>query len=108
MAAIQGAFRSRLAALGDAQGDVVLSDVATAADGTRKLVFRLADAGGGSVEAVIIPAASGGRTTLCVSSQLGAQACPNCLRATALRADTPRRASLPLRHQAARRTASSA
>jgi 23S rRNA (adenine2503-C2)-methyltransferase len=51
-----------------------LSGQIAAADGTRKLLFTLA--GGGTVEAVIIPAKSGQRTTLCVSSQLGcAQNC---------------------------------
>ena len=75
MTAVSGAFRARLAALADASGDLTLSHVASAADGTRKLVFRLADAAGGSVEAVVIPAPGGGRTTLCVSSQLGACCC---------------------------------
>jgi 23S rRNA (adenine2503-C2)-methyltransferase len=57
-----------------------LSHLSTAADGTTKLLIRLAD--GLSVETVIIPMStgmSGQHTTLCVSSQVGCnRACAFC------------------------------
>jgi 23S rRNA (adenine2503-C2)-methyltransferase len=47
------------------------------ADGTRKLLLRTGD--GEVIESVIIPATSGRRTTLCVSSQVGcARRCAFC------------------------------
>ena len=77
MQALSADFRSRLAPLVDTSGDVTLTSVVPASDGTRKLLFALA--GGGTVEAVIIPARNGSRTTLCVSSQLGcAMNCQFC------------------------------
>jgi len=80
--AVSRHFRAKMEVLADTSGDLSLASVATAADGTRKLVFKLADAGGGSVESVIIPARNGERTTLCVSSQLGcALNCQFCLTA---------------------------
>jgi 23S rRNA (adenine2503-C2)-methyltransferase len=79
--ALAAAFVSRLAALADVSGDVTLSGVVAAADGTRKLLFALR--GGGTVEAVLIPARNGSRTTLCISSQLGcAQNCQFCATGT--------------------------
>ena len=77
MTALSADFRHRVAALVDTSGDVTLAGVVPAADGTRKLLFTLA--GGGTVEAVLIPARNGSRTTLCVSSQLGcAMNCQFC------------------------------
>jgi len=56
-------------------GHLTVSHVAHAADGTRKLLFRLAD--GAGIEGVIIPTHD--RTTLCISSQVGcAMACEFC------------------------------
>jgi len=53
----------------------VIADVRRAEDGTRKLLLRLPDRQ--AIEAVIIPAT--GRTTLCVSSQVGcAMKCAFC------------------------------
>ncbi|CAM6128826.1 unnamed protein product [Calypogeia fissa] len=54
-----------------------LKDVHTAADGTRKIVFSVE---GGSIETVVIPCTAGrGRTTVCVSSQVGcAMNCQFC------------------------------
>jgi 23S rRNA (adenine2503-C2)-methyltransferase len=54
---------------------LVVSRVARAADGTRKLLLRLGD--GTEIESVIIPAHE--RTTLCISSQAGCgMACQFC------------------------------
>ena len=76
--AVSASFRARLAPLVDCRADLRLSEVVAAADGTRKLLFTLTD-GGGTVEAVLIPARNGSRTTLCVSSQLGcAMNCQFC------------------------------
>ncbi|KAK1858792.1 hypothetical protein I4F81_001392 [Pyropia yezoensis] len=76
-------FRAALAdaAVVDA---LAIHGVHQAADGTRKITFRLpgetAGASAGIIESVLIPAA--GRTTLCVSSQLGcALNCQFCLTA---------------------------
>ena len=56
-------------------GRLVVSRVARAADGTRKLLLRLGD--DAEIESVIIP--MDGRTTLCLSSQAGcAMACQFC------------------------------
>ncbi len=56
---------------------LTLAEDHAAADGTRKLVFCTFDAL--RIEAVLIPADSGRRTTLCVSSQAGCgRACPFC------------------------------
>lgn len=86
MTDLSKAFRAALAesAVVDA---LAIHGVHQAADGTRKITFRLpgeaADGGGASagiIESVLIPAA--GRTTLCVSSQLGcALNCQFCLTA---------------------------
>lgn len=59
-----------------------MEDVRTAKDGTRKVTYRLKN-GGGVVESVIIPSNTpGGRTTVCVSSQLGcAMNCQFCFTA---------------------------
>jgi 23S rRNA (adenine2503-C2)-methyltransferase len=46
-----------------------LGQVASSADGTRKLLLRTHD--GHAIETVIIPASGGDRTTVCVSSQVG-------------------------------------
>lgn len=46
---------------------IALDGVKEARDGTKKLIFRVH--GGGVVESVVIPAR--GRTTLCISSQVG-------------------------------------
>jgi 23S rRNA (adenine2503-C2)-methyltransferase len=56
-------------------GETPVSELALAADGTRKLLLRLGD--GAEIESVIIP--NGERTTLCISSQAGcAMACEFC------------------------------
>ncbi|CAA6661229.1 unnamed protein product [Spirodela intermedia] len=53
-----------------------LKSIFTASDGTRKILFTLQD--GSVIETVVIPC-SGGRTTLCVSSQVGcAMNCQFC------------------------------
>lgn len=54
-----------------------LKDVHTAADGTRKIVFSVES---GTIETVVIPCSAGrGRTTVCVSSQVGcAMNCQFC------------------------------
>ena len=60
-------------------GSLPITHLARAADGTRKLLIRLAD--GEQIESVIIP--TDGRVTLCISSQAGcAMGCTFC--ATAL------------------------
>jgi 23S rRNA (adenine2503-C2)-methyltransferase len=54
-----------------------VKDVAASADGTRKFLFELDD--GECVETVLIPDIESGRTTICVSSQVGcALGCKFC------------------------------
>lgn len=58
-----------------------LARLARAADGTRKLLFELAD--GSRIESVLIPAELGERLTLCISSQVGCgMGCAFCATAT--------------------------
>ena len=73
-------FKARLEVLGSFDGDLELSDTRLATDGTRKVTYNLRGSGGGTVESVLIPAlAERGRTTVCVSSQLGcAMNCQFC------------------------------
>lgn len=80
-----GAFREKFRTLATLDGGLEIVNVARAADGTRKIVFRLTagPGAGGQVETVIIPivreAGSKARVTLCVSSQVGcAMACQFC------------------------------
>jgi 23S rRNA (adenine2503-C2)-methyltransferase len=62
------------------QAEVHIAEDHASPDGTSKLVFRLAD--GARVEGVLIPMKPG-RTTLCVSSQVGcAMACTFCATGT--------------------------
>jgi 23S rRNA (adenine2503-C2)-methyltransferase len=71
------AFRAKFAALATLDGGLALERVSAAADGTRKMVFRLTagPAAGATVETVVIPitreAGAKARVTLCVSSQAG-------------------------------------
>lgn len=68
---VSATLRARLEELASIDA-LTLDDVHTAADGTKKLVFKLAR--GGKIESVIIPAVSSSgrkRNTLCISSQLG-------------------------------------
>jgi 23S rRNA (adenine2503-C2)-methyltransferase len=73
-------FRARLDEVASFDGDLVLDDVKLASDGTRKVTYKLQNEGGGVVESVIIPSLQeAGRTTVCVSSQLGcAMNCQFC------------------------------
>jgi 23S rRNA (adenine2503-C2)-methyltransferase len=73
-------FKARLEVLGSFDGDLELSDTRLATDGTRKVTYNLRGSGGGTVESVLIPALTErGRTTVCVSSQLGcAMNCQFC------------------------------
>jgi len=82
MADVSAAFREKLASLATVDGDLEMRDVRTSADGTKKVTYALAN-GGGVVESVIIPSnVPGGRTTVCVSSQLGcAMNCQFCFTA---------------------------
>ena len=76
-------FVEKLDEIATVQGDLELVEIKTAADGTRKVLYRLRN-GGGVVESVIIPSnrGPGGRTTVCVSSQLGcAMNCQFCFTA---------------------------
>lgn len=63
------ALKERLAAAGHTVRGSQVEEVDVSADGTEKLLLRLAD--GETVEAVLIP--EGDRTTLCISTQVG---CP--------------------------------
>jgi len=55
----------------------VVKDVTTSIDGTRKFLFELDD--GDGIETVLIPDAESGRSTVCVSSQVGcALGCSFC------------------------------
>ena len=76
---VAAAFREQLAGMVSLDGDLALEDIRTATDGTRKVTYRLKN-GGGIVESVIIPSNTpDGRTTVCVSSQLGcAMNCQFC------------------------------
>jgi len=68
---ITAAFREELAGKVSLDGDLALENIITSKDGTRKVTYRLKN-GGGIVESVIIPSnMPDGRTTVCVSSQLG-------------------------------------
>lgn len=78
-------FRAKVAPLATLDGGLELLSEHRAADGTRKLVFKLTagPGAGGQVETVLIPivreAGAKARTTLCVSSQVGcAMACQFC------------------------------
>lgn len=66
MSDLSKAFREKLKTVARIDS-IVMNTVHQAADGTRKMTYRLD--GGGLVESVLIPAE--GRTTLCVSSQWG-------------------------------------
>jgi 23S rRNA (adenine2503-C2)-methyltransferase len=66
MTNLSKALRAKLAEVAEIRGPEVVLD-RTAADGTRKLLLRLAD--GNCIETVFIPEAN--RGTLCVSSQVG-------------------------------------
>jgi len=74
------AFKARLGELATFDGDLILDDVKIASDGTKKVTYKLTNEGGGVVESVIIPSLQDdGRTTVCVSSQLGcAMNCQFC------------------------------
>ena len=76
------AFRDKLARVATLEGDLEMMDVREAADGTQKVLYRLKN-GGGVVESVIIPSnVPNGRTTVCISSQLGcAMNCQFCFTA---------------------------
>ncbi|KAI7844767.1 hypothetical protein COHA_001649 [Chlorella ohadii] len=71
------AFREKCAGLATIDGGLLLQSIHSAADGTRKMVFKVAHgpAAGGQVETVLIPisreAGAKARITLCVSSQVG-------------------------------------
>lgn len=82
MADVSLAFRDKLARVASLEGDLEMTEVREAADGTRKVLYRLKN-GGGVVESVIIPSnVPDGRTTVCVSSQLGcAMNCQFCFTA---------------------------
>jgi 23S rRNA (adenine2503-C2)-methyltransferase len=76
-------FRDTLGSIATVEGDLEMESIKTATDGTRKVLYRLKN-GGGVVESVIIPSNTGpdGRTTVCVSSQLGcAMNCQFCFTA---------------------------
>ena len=80
MADVSAAFRDKLARRATFDGDLELESVKLATDGTRKILYRLKN-GGGVVESVLIPSETDGtgRTTVCVSSQLGcAMNCQFC------------------------------
>ena len=80
---VSRSFRDTLGSIATVGGDLELDSIATARDGTRKVLYRLRN-GGGVVESVIIPSnkGQGGRTTVCVSSQLGcAMNCQFCFTA---------------------------
>lgn len=74
---LPGDLRRRLADTGKVDA-IALDEVRTAADGTRKLLYRLES--GAIVESVLIPGSD--RATLCLSSQVGcAMGCHFCLTA---------------------------
>ena len=85
---ISAKFRKKMHELASFSGDLSLDSINVASDGTKKVTYALAD--GGVVESVIIPPLPGdveedgkkGRTTVCVSSQLGcAMNCQFCFTA---------------------------
>jgi 23S rRNA (adenine2503-C2)-methyltransferase len=85
---ISAKFRAKMHELASFGGDLTLDSINVAKDGTRKVTYALSD--GGIVESVIIPPFPGeaeedgkkGRTTVCVSSQLGcAMNCQFCFTA---------------------------
>ncbi len=85
---ISAKFRAKMHELASFGGDLTLDSINVAKDGTRKVTYALSD--GGIVESVIIPPLPGeaeedgkkGRTTVCVSSQLGcAMNCQFCFTA---------------------------
>ena len=85
---ISAKFRAKMHELASFGGDLSLDSINVAKDGTRKVTYALSD--GGIVESVIIPPLPGeaeedgkkGRTTVCVSSQLGcAMNCQFCFTA---------------------------
>lgn len=73
-------FKARLLEKASMDGDLKILDTRVATDGTRKVTYELVGEGGGVVESVLIPALrENGRTTVCVSSQLGcAMNCQFC------------------------------
>jgi 23S rRNA (adenine2503-C2)-methyltransferase len=73
-------FKARLLEKATMDGDLKIRDTRVATDGTRKVTYELVGEGGGTVESVLIPALrENGRTTVCVSSQLGcAMNCQFC------------------------------
>jgi len=73
-------FKARLLEKATMDGDLKIRDTRVATDGTRKVTYELVGEGGGTVESVLIPALKeNGRTTVCVSSQLGcAMNCQFC------------------------------
>ncbi|KAF8072775.1 rlmN [Scenedesmus sp. PABB004] len=82
---LSAAFCAAAGAVASVDGGLLLDSVARAADGTRKLVFKLTEGpgAGASIEAVLIPMAhrrgERNHVTLCVSSQVGcAMACQFC------------------------------
>ena len=68
---IPASWRAELSAKGLTVGRAALHSAALSADGTQKLLLRLAD--GHVIETVGIPSRDGTRLTVCVSSQVG---CP--------------------------------
>jgi len=83
MTDVAKAFRDKIEGIATARGDLELVEIKEATDGTKKVLYRLKN-GGGVVESVIIPSNTGpgGRTTVCVSSQLGcAMNCQFCFTA---------------------------
>lgn len=79
------AFRDKVRDIATLDGGLEVLSVRIAADGTRKLVFKLTagPGSGGQIEAVLIPivreSGSKGRITVCVSSQVGcAMNCQFC------------------------------
>eukprot|EP00271_Cylindrocystis_brebissonii_P012023 TRINITY_DN30067_c0_g1_i1.p1 TRINITY_DN30067_c0_g1~~TRINITY_DN30067_c0_g1_i1.p1 ORF type:complete len:487 (-),score=60.32 TRINITY_DN30067_c0_g1_i1:687-2147(-) len=87
MEGVSRSFRDKLEKHFCSFDSLTLTGVRTGRDGTRKLTFQLKEQsrnlspfGGGVVETVLIP--SSGRTTVCVSSQLGcAMGCEFCFTA---------------------------
>ncbi|CAO2208798.1 unnamed protein product [Urochloa humidicola] len=75
LAGLNKDFRKMITERADVKA-LTMKDIVTASDGTRKILFSLED--GPVIETVIIPCARG-RTTVCVSSQVGcAMNCQFC------------------------------
>ncbi|KAJ1284492.1 hypothetical protein BS78_03G208600 [Paspalum vaginatum] len=75
LAGLNKDFRKMITECADLKA-LIVKDILTASDGTRKILFSLED--GPVIETVIIPCARG-RTTVCVSSQVGcAMNCQFC------------------------------